>query len=275
MDRCRCMGTGAVASKKRPQPGEGDVRKRTSGFRRNDLPNPEKELITLFAAFSAAPTAPAASTASRRRYEAALKRTNIWRERKGIPPLTFSASSEAPAARTVPHRRHKDALDQISIWRERNGLPRLAGECLKKCDREIDLAVISVEFLKEVAPWVITPKDYRTIVKADAEKLREVALHGYGISEELLHMLDNRADAEQQRVVAMARDEAVRRAERLLKQFADSEGQYHADNKDPELTKDGLWDKLSYVLFGVAGADMWGAMQRCRRARDKARASRP
>lgn len=231
-----------------------------------------------FTAFSEAPAVPAAGAASSHQHEVALNQTNIWRKRNGIPPLTFSLSPEAPAARAVPRRRHKAALDQISIWRQRNGLPRLAGECLKKCDNLIDLAIISVETLKEMAPWVIPPKDYRAMVRADAEKLREVALHGYGISEELLHMaamLDNRAAAEQPRIGAMARDEAVRLADQLLKQFADPEGQYHADNKDPELTKGRSWYKLSLVLFDVAGADVWGAMRRCRRARDKACASRP
>jgi hypothetical protein len=295
LGRCRCTRAHTVAGKPK--------KSRTSKFRTGDLPEgqltPFKAYSTLydagpsgfpgfpgrkvgpgefgqwmtFTAFSEAPAAGAASS-----HEVALDQIGIWRQRNGLPRLTFSLSPEAPAARAVPRHRHRAALDQISIWRQRNGLPRLAGECLKKCGDLIALAIISVETLKEMAPRVIPPKDYRAMVRADAEKLREVALHGHGISEELLHtaaMLDNRAAAEQPRIIAMARDEAVRLADQLLKQFADPEGQYHADNKDPELTKGKPWHKLSLVLFGVAGADVWGAMGRCRRARDKARAPRP
>jgi hypothetical protein len=302
-----------MASKRSPRPDaalgartKGNIKKRTSGFRTDDIP--ETEWVTFkpptgpaasgsmskewkifpasssatLAAFSKAPTAPVAGTASRRRYEAtALNPTNIWRERNGLPPLTFSLSPEAPpkapAADAALRRRYEDALDQINSWRERNNLPPLrraqAGKAggakeeldpvsalREECARAVVNAIQLVDCLKEMAPFVIVPKDYRAIVEADAAKLREVALHGYGISEELLHMaamLDNRVAAVQPRIGAMARDEAVKRADQLLTQFA--------DDKVPELTKGRQWNKLSSVLFGVDGADMWEAMRRYKR----------
>jgi hypothetical protein len=154
--------------------------------------------------------------------------------------------------------RYEGALDEINKWRERNKLPPLAGEHLEECERDVISAVRSVEYFKQYAPFVMTPKNYERIVKADAEKLREVALHGYGISGELLDlaaMLDSRAAVKQPRI--SARERAVDLAEQLLTRFVGSA---------PGQTVNGPWHHLSAILFGKPGADMFEAIRRSRRA---------
>jgi hypothetical protein len=155
--------------------------------------------------------------------------------------------------------RYEGALDQINDWRGRNDLPPLAGADLKECEEEIKTAVRSVEYFKQVAPFVMTPKDYKRIVKADARKLREVALHGYGISGELLclaAMLDNRTAVKPPRI--RARGQAVDLAKKLLTRFG---------GRPPGLTKNGHWELLSQILFGVQDADVYEAMRGPRRQR--------
>jgi hypothetical protein len=89
----------------------------------------------------------------------------------GLPKgrlTTFKAFSDP-----VSPDRYEGALDQINIWRKRNDLPPLAGKLLEECEREVILAVRSVE---KVPPFVVTPKGYRTMLEADALALRKAAL---------------------------------------------------------------------------------------------------
>jgi hypothetical protein len=182
-------------------------------------------------------------------------RTSKFREdgrpRKIVNWIEFTAFSDP-----VPPARYKGALGQINEWRGRNKLPLLAGEHLKECEREVISAVRSVEYYKQCAPFVITPKNYKRIVRADAKKLRAVALHGYGISGELLElaaMLDNRAAVEQPRI--SAREGAVDLAKQLLTRFGGSA---------PRKTVSSPWEELSKILLGVPGADVFEAMRRSR-----------
>jgi hypothetical protein len=171
-----------------------------------------------------------------------------------IGPLITSTAFSDP----VPPARYKGALDKINDWRESNKLPPLAGEHLKECEREVIRAVRVVEDYKPWAPHVMNPKDYKRTVRADAKKLRAVALHGYGISGELLElaaMLDNRAAAEQPRI--SARERAVDLAEQLLTRFA---------GRAPGLTLNGPWHRLSNIMLGVRRADVFEAIRRSRRA---------
>jgi hypothetical protein len=158
----------------------------------------------------------------------------------------------------VSPARYKGALDEINDWRESNRLPPLAGTHLEECKREVISAVRLVENYKQWAPHVMTPKNYERIVKADAKKLREVALHGYGISRELLDlaaMLDSRATVEQPRI--SAREQAVDLAKQLLTRFG---------GNAPGATVNSPWLHLSKILFGKPKADMFEAMRRSRRA---------
>jgi hypothetical protein len=85
------------------------------------------------------------------------------------PLITVKAFSEP-----VSRDRYEGALDDINKWRERNKLSALAGEHLKECEQDVISAVRSVEYYKQWAPHVMTPKNYKRIVKADAKKLRAV-----------------------------------------------------------------------------------------------------
>jgi len=155
--------------------------------------------------------------------------------------------------------RYEGALDQINDWRGRNELPPLAGANLKDCEEEIKAAVRSVEYFKQSASFVMTSKDYKRILKADARKLREVALHGYGISEELLHLaalLDTRAAVKP--LLTKPREHAVQLAKRILTRFG---------GRAPGLSKNGPWEQLSEILFGVQDADVFEAMRGPRRRR--------
>ena len=168
--------------------------------------------------------------------------------------ITLTAFSDP-----VSPDRYKGALNQINIWRKHNRFPPLIGERLEECEREVIRAVKSVEFFKQCEPFVATPKVYKTIVKRDAKKLREVALHGYGISGELLHlaaMLDNRARAAVTQPRIVARKQAVCLAERILTDFG---------GKAPGLTQNSPWEILSGILLDVPGADVFETMRLSRK----------
>jgi hypothetical protein len=175
------------------------------------------------------------------------------RPRKIVNWIEFTAFSGPVSA-----ARYKGALGEINKWRKRNKQPPLAGEHLEECKREVISAVRTVEDFKQWAPFVMTPKNYKRIVKADAKKLRAVALHGYGISGELLElaaMLDSRAAVEQPRI--SARERAVDLAKQLLTRFV---------GNAPGRTVNSPWQHLSAILFGEPGADMFEAMRRSRHA---------
>jgi hypothetical protein len=186
-------------------------------------------------------------------------RTSRFRtDKDGRPHKIVGWIELAAFSDSVPPTRYKGALGQINKWRGLNKLPLLAGEDLKECEREVIRAVKSVEYYKQCAPLVITSKNYKRIVRADAKKLRAVALHGYGISGELLElaaMLDKRAAVEQPRI--SAREQAVDLAKQLLTRFGGSA---------PGKTVGSPWEELSKILFGVPGADVFEAMRRSRRA---------
>jgi hypothetical protein len=122
--------------------------------------------------------------------------------------------------------------------------------------------VRSVEYFKEVAPFVVTPKGYRTMLEADALALRKAAL-GRSVSIELRLLLRDEA-ARRDRCVARnqpsisARKQAVYLAGQLLTQFADKAAPGRSDT--------GPWVKLSGILFDVPGANMFEAVRRSPRA---------
>jgi len=171
--------------------------------------------------------------------------------------ITFTAFSDP-----VSLRRRERALGQINIWREHNGLPLLAGEDLKGCNREIVIAVRSVEYFKEIAPYIMGPRDRVRKLKADAKLLRTVAKTIRGRTGELLHLardeaerLDVLAFGEQPRVPS-ARERAVDLASRLLTRFG---------GKAPGLSVEGPWIRLSKILLSVRGANVFEAMRRAPR----------
>jgi hypothetical protein len=189
-------------------------------------------------------------------------RTSKFREdgrpRKIVNWTVFTAFSGP-----VSPARYEGALGDVNEWRERNNLPPLAGEHLKECEREVISAVRSVEYFKECAPFVDTPKNYKKMLQKDARALRKAAevrssTRVWELRPLLLEeatMLDRRATVEQPRI--SARERAVDLAEQLLTRFGENA---------PGLTGDGPWQHLSAILFGEPGADMFEAMRRSRRA---------
>ena len=175
---------------------------------------------------------------------------------------TFTAFSDPMSA-----DRYKGALDQINIHRKHNGLPPLIGEGLEECEREVIIAVRSVGFFKECAPFVATPQAYKTVLKADAKKLHKTARRISGKLRQLLKEEATRLDrmaaiaaaVPQPRIVA--RKQAVWLAEQILTHFG---------GKAPGLTHSGPWEELSTILLDVPGADVFETMRLSRKI-----ASRP
>jgi hypothetical protein len=174
------------------------------------------------------------------------------------PLITFTAFSGP-----VPPARYKDALDQIDNWREHNRLSPLRGERLEECEREVIIAVRSVEFFKEGAPYVITPKNNKKMLEKDAKALRAAAevrssTRVWELRRLLLEeatKLDRRAAVKQPPIVA--RKQAVDLAERILTHFGENA---------PGLTLDGPWHRLSEILFGVRRADVFQTMRLSRKS---------
>jgi hypothetical protein len=180
------------------------------------------------------------------------------RPRKIVNWIRFTAFSGS-----VSPARYKGALGEINDWRKRNKLPPLAGAHLEECKREVISAVRSVEYFKECAPFVDTPKDYKKMLQKDARALRKAAevrssTRVWELRPLLLEeatMLDRRAAGEQPRI--SAREQAVDLAEQLLTRFG---------GNAPGVTVNSPWLHLSKILFGEPGADMFEAMRRSRLA---------
>lgn len=169
--------------------------------------------------------------------------------------IIFTAFSDK-----VPLARYKGALNQIHNWRKYNNLPPLAGKRLKDCIRKVDIAIRSVEYLKEVALFVTTPKKCKKTFEVEARKRRKAAelLSGEArrMLEEEAAVWDRRAAVKQPRFGTKARDQAVDWADQLFEQFGD---------KAPGRSKDGPWVRLSGILFDETGANMFAAVRRFRR----------
>jgi hypothetical protein len=188
------------------------------------------------------------------------KKPRTSKFRTGGPPkvrklITFTAFSDP-----VSPDRYEGAPDQINIWREHNRLLPLIGERLEECEREVIIAVRSVESFTECAPFVLAPKAYKTTLESKARTLRKAATFP-DISGELRHrleeeatMLDRRAAVKQPRIVA--RKQAVCLAERILTDFG---------GKAPGLTQNSPWEILSQILLGVPGADVFETMRLSRK----------
>jgi hypothetical protein len=135
--------------------------------------------------------------------------------------IIFTAGSDALSA--LDQANIRLALDQINNWRKYNNLPPLAGEHLEECGRKVDSAVRSVKFIKEIAPFVTSPKRCKTKIEAEARARRKAAKLLSGEARRLLEedvtVWDWRAAVRQPRIGAKARDQAVASAKQLLTQF--------------------------------------------------------